>query len=124
MDTSALRRFQFSTEKAYRVRTSRPSRAEGADRYLDDGERLEFGHRALETRLTPGHTDGCATFVLDDRSMAFTGDALLIRGCGRTDFQQGSPDILFFTYSIVEGPCTTSNTPKIESERPEAEGNE
>jgi rhodanese-related sulfurtransferase len=35
------------------------------------------------------------TFVLDDRSMAFTGDAVLIRGCGRTDFQQGSPHALY-----------------------------
>jgi hypothetical protein len=35
------------------------------------------------------------TFVLDDQSMAFTGDALLIRGCGRTDFQQGNPRVLF-----------------------------
>jgi rhodanese-related sulfurtransferase len=35
------------------------------------------------------------SYVLDDRSMAFTGDALLIRGCGRTDFQQGSARQLF-----------------------------
>ena len=35
------------------------------------------------------------TYVLDDRSMAFTGDALLIRGCGRTDFQQGDARTLF-----------------------------
>jgi rhodanese-related sulfurtransferase len=35
------------------------------------------------------------TYVLDDRSMAFTGDAVLIRGCGRTDFQQGSAQRLF-----------------------------
>ena len=39
----------------------------------------------------PGHTDGCLTYVLDDESMAFTGDCLLIRGSGRTDFQQGDP---------------------------------
>lgn len=45
--------------------------------------------QALETRASPGHTPGCVTFVLDDHSMAFTGDTLLIRGCGRTDFQQG-----------------------------------
>ncbi|XP_058716045.1 persulfide dioxygenase ETHE1, mitochondrial isoform X4 [Poecile atricapillus] len=44
---------------------------------------------ALRVVPTPGHTPGCVTFVLDDSSMAFTGDALLIRGCGRTDFQQG-----------------------------------
>jgi glyoxylase-like metal-dependent hydrolase (beta-lactamase superfamily II) len=46
-------------------------------------------------RATPRHTVGCLTDVLDDRSMAFNGDSLLIRGCGRTDFQQGSPAQLF-----------------------------
>jgi sulfur dioxygenase len=46
-------------------------------------------------RATPGHTDGCLSFVLDDHTMAFTGDALLIRGCGRTDFQQGSAERLY-----------------------------
>ncbi|XP_065430097.1 persulfide dioxygenase ETHE1, mitochondrial isoform X2 [Chrysemys picta bellii] len=51
--------------------------------------------QALEARSTPGHTDGCLTYVLSDRTMAFTGDALLIRGCGRTDFQQGSPETLY-----------------------------
>ncbi|XP_014117887.1 PREDICTED: persulfide dioxygenase ETHE1, mitochondrial [Pseudopodoces humilis] len=48
-----------------------------------------WGPQALRVVPTPGHTPGCVTFVLDDSSMAFTGDALLIRGCGRTDFQQG-----------------------------------
>ena len=37
--------------------------------------------------LDVGHTAGCFSYVLDDQSMVFTGDALLIRGCGRTDFQ-------------------------------------
>ena len=36
---------------------------------------------------TPGHTAGCITYIDSDNSRAFTGDALLIRGCGRTDFQ-------------------------------------
>jgi sulfur dioxygenase len=65
--------------------------AEGLDRPLAHGERITIGARHLSVRATPGHTDGCLTLVLDDESMAFTGDALLIRGCGRTDFQQGSP---------------------------------
>jgi len=56
---------------------------------------VAFGSRHLQVRATPGHTDGCLTFVLDDQCMAFTGDALLIRGCGRTDFQQGSPERLY-----------------------------
>ena len=41
---------------------------------------------------TPGHTSGCVTYVLHNAGrpvMAFTGDAVLIRGCGRTDFQEG-----------------------------------
>jgi len=69
--------------------------AEGADRLLAQGDRVSFGARNLEVRATPGHTDGCVTYVLDDQSMAFTGDAVLIRGCGRTDFQQGDARRLF-----------------------------
>lgn len=69
--------------------------ADGADRLLAAGDRIDFGKRSLEVRATPGHTNGCLTYVLDDCSAAFTGDALLIRGCGRTDFQQGSADTLY-----------------------------
>ena len=74
---------------------SAASGAQGADRLLLPGERIPFGSRWLQARATPGHTDGCTSYVLDDNSMAFTGDALLIRGCGRTDFQQGSAAQLF-----------------------------
>jgi glyoxylase-like metal-dependent hydrolase (beta-lactamase superfamily II)/rhodanese-related sulfurtransferase len=69
--------------------------AQGADLPLHDGDRIAFGSRHLQVRATPGHTDGCLSYVLDDESMAFTGDSLLIRGCGRTDFQQGSAARLF-----------------------------
>jgi len=69
--------------------------AEGADLAIADGERIRFGARWLEALATPGHTNACTTYVMDDQSMAFTGDALLIRGCGRTDFQQGDPRALF-----------------------------
>ncbi|TRY53692.1 hypothetical protein DNTS_024432 [Danionella cerebrum] len=51
--------------------------------------------QSLTVLETPGHTDGCVTYVTEDQGMAFTGDALLIRGCGRTDFQQGSPERLY-----------------------------
>jgi glyoxylase-like metal-dependent hydrolase (beta-lactamase superfamily II)/rhodanese-related sulfurtransferase len=61
----------------------------GADYLLDHGDRVRFGDRSLDVRATPGHTDGCLTYVLDDHSMAFTGDCLLIRSAGRCDFQQG-----------------------------------
>jgi glyoxylase-like metal-dependent hydrolase (beta-lactamase superfamily II) len=71
-----------------------------ADLALDHGARVAFGSRHLEARATPGHTDGCITFVLDDRSAAFTGDTLLIRGAGRCDFQHGDAHTLY--RSIVE----------------------
>jgi glyoxylase-like metal-dependent hydrolase (beta-lactamase superfamily II)/rhodanese-related sulfurtransferase len=66
-----------------------------AELRLQDGERLRFGSEVMEGRATPGHTSGCMTYVLPERGMAFTGDALLIRGCGRTDFQGGDPRALF-----------------------------
>jgi sulfur dioxygenase len=71
------------------------SGAQGADRYLKQGDRIAFGERYVDVRATPGHTQGCLTYVLDDESMAFTGDCLLIRGSGRTDFQQGDPHALY-----------------------------
>jgi sulfur dioxygenase len=67
----------------------------GADRLLGHAERISFGKRHLEAWATPGHTGACLTYVLDDRMAAFTGDALLIRGCGRTDFQDGDARTLF-----------------------------
>uniref|UniRef100_A0A4W5L987 Persulfide dioxygenase ETHE1, mitochondrial n=1 Tax=Hucho hucho TaxID=62062 RepID=A0A4W5L987_9TELE len=60
-----------------------------ADIMLSEGDKISFGKHYLTVRETPGHTDGCVTLVTGDQSMAFTGDTLLIRGCGRTDFQQG-----------------------------------
>jgi sulfur dioxygenase len=66
-----------------------------ADLNLAHGDIVRFGSHALEVRATPGHTDSCLSFVLDDHSLAFTGDALLIRGCGRTDFQAGDPRRLY-----------------------------
>lgn len=73
------------------------SRASGAraEVLFEDGDKLVFGSRHVSCIATPGHTDGCFCFVLDDSSMVFTGDTLLIRGCGRTDFQAGNPEGLF-----------------------------
>jgi glyoxylase-like metal-dependent hydrolase (beta-lactamase superfamily II) len=69
--------------------------AENVSLPLRHGDRVPFGGRALEVRATPGHTDGCLTYVLDDHTLAFTGDALLVRGCGRCDFQQGDARTLY-----------------------------
>ena len=66
-----------------------------ADRELVDGELLELGRLRLEVRATPGHTAGCVTYVCGGQGWTFTGDALLIRGCGRTDFQEGDAATLF-----------------------------
>jgi sulfur dioxygenase len=78
-----------------RILVSGAAGASGADRLLAHGDAVPFGGRALQVRATPGHTAGCLTYTLDNQEMAFTGDALLIRGCGRTDFQQGSAEHLF-----------------------------
>ncbi|HEX7954937.1 MAG TPA: rhodanese-like domain-containing protein [Burkholderiales bacterium] len=87
-----------------RIALAANSGATGADRYLAHGDKVEFGSRHLEIRATPGHTNGCLTYVLDDKTMAFTGDCLLIRGSGRTDFQQGDAHAL---YRSVHGQILT-----------------
>ena len=73
--------------------------AESSDALADvkvvEGNRVVFGARNLLILATPGHTNGCLSFLLDDCSAVFTGDALLIRGCGRTDFQGGSAAQLY-----------------------------
>ena len=56
---------------------------------LADGDRLTIEGLALDVLYTPGHTDDSYSFVMSDR--VFTGDTLLIRGTGRTDFQNGDP---------------------------------
>jgi glyoxylase-like metal-dependent hydrolase (beta-lactamase superfamily II)/rhodanese-related sulfurtransferase len=78
-----------------RIALAAASGAEGADLYLKDRDRVKFGNRYLQVRATPGHTSGCLTYVLDDETMAFTGDCVLIRGCGRTDFQQGDARAMY-----------------------------
>lgn len=66
-----------------------------ADISAKDGDQIPFGRYHLEVRETPGHTNGCLTYVTSDRAMVFSGDALLIRGSGRTDFQQGDARALY-----------------------------
>lgn len=66
-----------------------------ADIHIEDGDRLRFGEQRLDVMETPGHTNGCLTYVMRSHSLAFTGDTLLVRGCGRTDFQQGSSETLY-----------------------------
>ncbi len=78
-----------------RIAVSAQSGVQGAGQQLREGDEIAFGPHRLSVRETPGHTDGCVTYVLDEGGMAFTGDALLIRGAGRTDFQMGDPGKLY-----------------------------
>lgn len=64
-----------------------------ADVLLEDNDILEFGKYRIDALKTPGHTSTCMTYHCHGR--LFTGDTILIRGCGRTDFQEGSAETLF-----------------------------
>ncbi|NGX96490.1 MAG: MBL fold metallo-hydrolase, partial [Candidatus Afipia apatlaquensis] len=56
---------------------------------VSDGDKIDIEGLSLDVLYTPGHTDDSYSFILPDR--VFTGDTLLIRGTGRTDFQNGDP---------------------------------
>ena len=64
-----------------------------ADCHIQDGEILSLGQLTIKAIATPGHTDSHMAYQVGKR--VFTGDALLIRGCGRTDFQSGDAGKLF-----------------------------
>ena len=65
-----------------------------ADRHLEDGEVLQVGSIAIEAISTPGHTDSHMAYRVGG-SCILTGDALFVRGCGRTDFQSGDAGMLY-----------------------------
>lgn len=71
--------------------------ASAADRQLKDGDTVELGNERLQVIATPGHTPGSVSFLWKDR--VFTGDSLLINGCGRTDFQGGDAGVLYDSIS-------------------------
>lgn len=60
---------------------------------LEDGQELLLGDKTIKVIATPGHTNTCLTYAFE--GLIFTGDALLIRSCGRTDFQQGDSTKLY-----------------------------
>ena len=64
-----------------------------ADLGVEEGVPLQVGGLRIEPLFTPGHTDGHHAYRVGER--VFTGDALLIEGCGRTDFQNGDPRALY-----------------------------
>ncbi|MCX7593833.1 MAG: MBL fold metallo-hydrolase [Fischerella sp.] len=65
-----------------------------ADRYIEDGEELTLGEITIKAIATPGHTDSHNAYLVNN-DRVLTGDALFIRGCGRTDFQSGDAGTLY-----------------------------
>jgi sulfur dioxygenase len=65
------------------------SKADVVSMRVTDGDKVDIEGLSLEAVYTPGHTDDSYSFIMPDR--VFTGDTLLIRGTGRTDFQNGDP---------------------------------
>ncbi len=81
-----------------KAHVSREGGAPCADVLLDEGAVVKVGEVEFRVLATPGHTSDCLSFVVraagaPDRVL--TGDALLIRGCGRTDFQSGDAGALY-----------------------------
>ena len=75
-----------------RVVTSETARA-GADITVRHGDTITFGSEVIHVIGTPGHTSGCLSYLWRDR--VFTGDALLIGSCGRTDLAGEDPAALY-----------------------------
>lgn len=71
----------------------RNSGVDCGDIFITDRSAIRVGECLIEARYTPGHTNACTSYVIDN--MVFTGDALLIDGCGRTDFQEGNAETLY-----------------------------
>ena len=65
-----------------------------ANRLIKDGEILQLGEIEIKTIATLGHTDSHNCYLVN-QNLLLTGDSLLIRGCGRTDFQSGNPGLMY-----------------------------
>lgn len=75
------------------IALSENCKIETADLYLKEDQELNLGEYKIKAIKTPGHTNTCMSYYL--APFLFTGDTLLIRGCGRTDFQDGDSKVLF-----------------------------
>ncbi len=70
------------------------AQANCADHFIQDGETIKLGEVEIKAMATPGHTDSHMAYLIN-QDRVLTGDALLIRGCGRTDFQNGDAAALY-----------------------------
>jgi rhodanese-related sulfurtransferase len=77
------------------VLVSADARSEVATSRLRDGDRVAIGSHGIDVIASPGHTDDSISLLVEGALL--TGDALLIGGAGRTDFQNGSPEALYET---------------------------
>ena len=84
---------QLREQTGAKAATPLPCGVVVADIQLNDRDELRFGHEAVCALATPGHTRGSMSYLW--RNKVFTGDALLIDGCGRTDFQGGDAGKLY-----------------------------
>ena len=87
-----------------------PENAEApcANHHIQDRETLKLGEIEIEAIATLGHTDSHMAYLINKKRV-LTGDALFIRGCGRTDFQSGDPGTLYdsVTQNLFTLPDTT-----------------
>jgi sulfur dioxygenase len=88
---------QLRARTGCRCAVPEKSRADHVDVPVREGEPMRIGTLELKPLYTPGHTDDHHSYLLQsgDGARVFTGDALLIDGCGRTDFQNGDAATLF-----------------------------
>lgn len=91
---SGLLRDEFNCQ----VGVHRNSNAECADILLSDGDTLKLGEKSIAIIYTPGHTDTDISYHIEEA--IFSGDTLLVNGCGRTDFQSGDARTLY--HSVTE----------------------
>jgi sulfur dioxygenase len=81
-----------------RTHVSKKGGAPCADVELSDGDVIRVGAIEVRALATPGHTGGCLSYLVGEGGKVdrvLTGDALLVRGCGRTDFQEGDAGTLY-----------------------------
>lgn len=86
---SGILRETFNSQAA----VHKNSESDCADILLSDGDSLTLGDEVIKVIYTPGHTNTDISYRVDDK--LFTGDTLLINGCGRTDFQSGDSTALY-----------------------------
>lgn len=85
----------FRSTVGSKTAVSAAANTDCADVKIAHRDVIQFGRHHLEARATPGHTSTCMSYYSEETDRIFTGDTLFIRGCGRTDFQEGDSEQLY-----------------------------